>query len=172
MFLNNCNNLHYDALRRSRITIFYLEGERPSGDTWRWDGAKWRQIFSDNAPSPRTDPAVAVLGKRLVVFGGSSTSALAAPTRPLPSDETWTWDVADWTRMQPSTVPPARAGAGMAVLGTKVVMFGGWTRAAPSAAGMELNDTWEWDGSDWREVHPASAPPPRAQSLCPWLRLR
>jgi N-acetylneuraminic acid mutarotase len=54
------------------------------------------------------------------------------------------------------TSPPARYDHEMATLGNKVLLFGGmditWNR---------LNDTWEWDGSNWSKRSPSTSPPER-----------
>jgi len=40
----------------------------------------------------------------------------------------------------------------------RVVLFGGFAGAGPSPY---LNDTWEWDGSNWTQLFPATSPSPR-----------
>ena len=45
----------------------------------------------------------------------------------------------------------------MAMLGGKVVLFGG----SPSGQGDVVGDTWVWDGTQWTEEHPAHSPPAR-----------
>ena len=57
--------------------------------------------------------------------------------------------------------PGPRSGHAMAYDSARqvVVLFGGHTNGSwPSGA---LNDTWEWDGSNWTQRSPANAPGPR-----------
>jgi hypothetical protein len=53
-----------------------------------------------------------------------------------------------WARRDPATTPPARGDHAMVYDSDRgvIVMFGGWNGHAT------LNDTWEWNGQDWRSV--------------------
>ncbi|MGO8999979.1 MAG: kelch repeat-containing protein, partial [Polyangiaceae bacterium] len=63
------------------------------------------------------------------------------------------------TQLFPATSPPPRQYAAAATLNGNVVLFGGSNgNAGPSAF---LNDTWEWDGTNWTQFSPATSPPPR-----------
>jgi hypothetical protein len=59
-------------------------------------------------------------------------------------------------------LPPARAGAAMAydAANNTMVMFGG-----RGTGGTVLGDTWTWDGSNWTQRHPATAPSGRSGAL-------
>lgn len=64
--------------------------------------------------------------------------------------------------MRPGTIPAARSGHMMAY-DTKrgvVVMFGGEERTGTYM----LNDTWEWDGQDWKQIFPDNFPQGRRGS--------
>ena len=68
-------------------------------------------------------------------------------------NETVVWEQAD------QDLPTAREAHALAFDSArgKVVLFGG--------RGTDLkdrNDTWEWDGNAWKELHPTSSPPPRS----------
>ena len=52
------------------------------GDTWQWSGSSWKEL-SVNGPSARDAAASAVIGGKLVLFGGWETGALS---------DTWQWD--------------------------------------------------------------------------------
>ena len=53
--------------------------------------------------------------------------------------------------------PPARSGASLLNIGHgDLILFGGL-----SETGQSLNDTWQWDGSNWTQLHPAASPPAR-----------
>lgn len=52
--------------------------------------------------------------------------------------------------------PPARTSAAMAfdAFNGTVVLFGGESRSS------SLNDTWTWNGTEWKQAHPSTSPPP------------
>jgi N-acetylneuraminic acid mutarotase len=72
--------------------------------------------------------------------------------------DTWTWNGAGWKELNVSG-PSPRAGAGMAPLGGKLVLFGGM-----DGSENVLSDTWTWDGSTWTALA-AIGPPARQQAL-------
>lgn len=60
---------------------------------------------------------------------------------------------AQWTLSTPPATPGARAGHGMAADAVgNVLLFGGAATFQP------LNQTWQWDGSTWTQLAPASSP--------------
>lgn len=76
--------------------------------------------------------------------------------------ETWEYDGATWVKKNISTSPPRSYGIS---LGTKliydsarkrIVLFGGST-----ADHKDLNETWEYDGTNWTHKVTASSPPSR-----------
>jgi hypothetical protein len=86
-----------------------------------------------------------------VLFGG-----FASRGQPI-HDDTWTWDGAEWARLDVRG-PSARGAMGMAYdeERQRTVLFGG------STATSQHGDTWEWDGSRWTEATPTNSPSPRA----------
>ncbi|MFB3788565.1 MAG: M56 family metallopeptidase [bacterium] len=66
-----------------------------------------------------------------------------------------------WVKMETKVSPSQRQGHGLAYDAShqRVVMFGG-LRSTPRAM---LNETWEWDGYQWKELNisPANRPEPR-----------
>ncbi len=97
--------------------------------------------------TPATDEtALAVLGTKVVMFGGVTSSILNA--------NTYEFDGTAWTQKAPAHSPPARRSHAMSTLGSKVVLFGGYTSTSP----YNLNDTWEWNGTDWTQRTPATSP--------------
>jgi cysteine-rich repeat protein len=82
-----------------------------------------------------------------VAFGGLGANATYG--------DTWIWDRATWTKLNPPASPPARYLQGMAYdpVRKRVVMFGG-----NGIGNSMINDTWEWDGVTWTEMHPTTVP--------------
>jgi len=123
-------------------------------DTWEYDGSAWTQI-----PTASTPPAGA-LGQMVfdaargvsVLFGGGDNASFLAPI-------TWEWNGTTWTPRFTTHRPPVRIWFGMTYDSTRhvVVLFGG---DGVDAGGNHtlLNDTWEYDGNDWRQVLTAHSP--------------
>src|SRR5262249_37925808 len=44
------------------------------GDTWQWDGTTWTALAPPASPPARTNHAMATLGNKVVLFGGTPTS--------------------------------------------------------------------------------------------------
>ena len=63
-----------------------------------------------------------------------------------------------WTLQSPATVPQQRRAGAMAhdLLNGRMVMYGGLL--SPTAI---TNETWAWDGTNWTQLTPPTAPPPR-----------
>jgi len=125
-------------------------------DTWEWNGQSWTQRVPAQSPSPRRQFAMAYDAARnvTVVFGGiPSVSGLLG--------DTWTWDGSNWSQQSPATSPSPRFDSAMAydaAIG-KVVLFGGFDEVNGN---FQLeNDTWEWDGQSWTQIHPAASPAAR-----------
>lgn len=119
---------------------------------------QWSNLTSSSGapPSPRADYGMAydpLLGG--VVLYGGVTSAES------PLGDTWEFTAAGWHNLTPSLspAPPARWGAGMVYDPAlhALLLFGGHFA---TGALNTLNDTWEFTGAGWTELHPAVSPPP------------
>lgn len=64
-----------------------------------------------------------------------------------------------WNEYFPATVPSARMGHAMCWDGTRVIMFGGGTSGVFGSG--DNAETWEFDGTDWNQLSPASSPSAR-----------
>ncbi len=144
-----------DSLR-GRVVLFgegrWIQNRDP---VWEWDGTRWWPIEpSGPSPGPRYGVGMGFdpVGRRMIVFGGNDGRFNVL-------DETWSWDGRSWTLLSPATRPPARWEHAMVTDDRRgrIVLFGG----ANSQLGGSLDDTWEWDGSNWVQMHPALKPPPR-----------
>jgi N-acetylneuraminic acid mutarotase len=164
------------AVRGDKIVLFGGVDDA-AATTCEWDGTRWSVRPTPTSPPGRTGHAMAALGGRVFLFGGSAD--LPAPIRPpdkagssgadtsaaasLSEGVTWEWDGATWTELSPPVNPPARRDHAMVTVGNKIVLFGGKGVDGP------LNDTWEWDGSTWTSLASPSSPPARAgTALATW----
>lgn len=122
--------------------------------------ASWTQI--QTTPSP---PALAWAGMthnwqraRSVLFGGTTGGG----TRGIIA-ETWVrLGNNSWSKQSPKTSPPGVWAHAMAYDSRRVrtVLFGGMTMANTL-----INSTWEWDGTDWKQITTANAPSPRYATM-------
>jgi hypothetical protein len=78
------------------------------GDTWSWDGARWRESYVTGPSKRRGAPMIYDEDKKvLVLFGGQSTTAYFS--------DTWQLDGATWTEKKPAgSVPAPRGDAAIA----------------------------------------------------------
>lgn len=102
-----------------RFSTRYLSIASAQNDTWEWDGSTWSQKSLSTSPPARSFHAMAALGDKVLLFGGSGASVLDN------LDDTWEWDGTDWLQKLPSLSPSMRREHAMARLSTNVVLFGG-----------------------------------------------
>ena len=137
-------------LANSRVVLFggmsVNQNPAPLADTWEWTGTAWIQRIAPG-PGARSNHALAydLARGNVVLFGGQGVSG--------PFGDTWTYVNGAWT--QRAGGPPARLGAAMAhdVARARTVLFGGGP-----FFGAYFDDTWEWDGSAWTQLSPATRP--------------
>ena len=152
--------LAYDAAR-GKVVLFGGSDRNNNllADTWAWDGSTWTP--ASGSPPGRFDLAMAYDAARgkVVMFGGVTVNTAGSGYVYLA--DTWEWDGSSWTNVTPALFsPPGRASHVMAYDAArgKVVLFGGTNHGG--WLGPSFADTWEWDGSSWTNVTPASGSPP------------
>lgn len=140
----------FDVAHQSLVVI---APDQQSGNwlTSSWQKGEWR--FTDVGPRT-TGGAIAVDLERnnMVVFGGRVGSSI--------DNETWE-KFGEWESRE-GDAPAARTSHSMTydIARRRTVVFGG--RGEDEHA---LNDTWEWDGSTWKEA-PVAGPQARdAQAM-------
>ncbi|MGC2034665.1 MAG: hypothetical protein WA761_04365 [Thermoplasmata archaeon] len=130
-------------------------------DTWTYRAGVWTNItdLSPARPHVRYGMAMAYdpADGYVVLFGGNFGNQ---PNTTI--GDTWKFAAGTWTNITPEPVtkkdsPAARAFDGMAYdsMDGYLVLYGGWTPIGNRV----LNDTWEFFGGVWKEVHPALSPP-------------
>ncbi|HEX4703213.1 MAG TPA: Ig-like domain-containing protein, partial [Pseudonocardiaceae bacterium] len=127
-------------------------------DTWTFDGTTWTQAHPAHAP-----PALNEASDRMAYDDATGTIVLVtSDSLGSQNPDTWTWDGTDWTEHPAATAtqPTARWQPAMSYdpdTGS-VILFGG----SAGYLGTDLADTWQWDGANWTQLTPATAPPARA----------
>jgi hypothetical protein len=118
----------------------------------------WQPITPEHTPGMRANSNIAYDSKRqvFVMFGGLSDFLGGSFNF---ANDTWEWDGKDWKEIKTSTTPSPRANSSMAYDAKRglVVMFGGNSKDEIST----LNDTWTFDGLDWKLMKSGYAPQPR-----------
>ena len=118
----------------------------------------WVQLSPPASPPAEFDAAAAydAATGHFVLFGGE------IPGQALAND-TWVWNGSVWSQVFPATSPPPSFGGRMAYdAATKqLILFGG--QLFENDTSLLSNETWEWTGSVWVQLHPATSPPPLAE---------
>ena len=121
--------------------------------------ATWIQRFPAHSPPGRWHRLLAYDSYRkvAVLFGGAVSCVDRTGT-----NDTWEFDGTDWQRVNTPHSPPPRYYGGMAYDSHRrvTVLFGGWGRDSGPTPGPAYNDTWEYDGADWRKTMPVASPNP------------
>lgn len=141
---------------------------RVMGDTQKWVGTRWAEQQPSTSPAARGGAAMTWDAARAqaLLFGGSDNVTSF--------DDTWSYDGTTWTQRTVNPHPSARINARMAYdpERQRVVLFSGQAITASGAA-INLEDTWEWDGTQWEDVTSKSAQPPgRGHHALQWDPLK
>jgi hypothetical protein len=152
------HRLAYDPTR-GRVVLFGgcsdLGCATLLGDTWEWDGVQWTQKVVTPSPaalayhgmefSRRTGPA-----GQVVLFGGTRSGS--------PTNETWSWNGAAWTKLAPAASPPPLYLTALARANDQgdLVLAGGLV------AGSYTDEVWLWDGTTWIDTRQIESPAKRA----------
>jgi len=128
------------------------------GDFWSFDGSDWHQII-ENGAGPiyrRARPMMVYDSQRekTVLFGGYYGMNI--------KNDTWEYDGVQWIKINtPTQIHPPRTGYGLTfdTFQKKTILFCGVYLLDNFP--VYLNDTWEYDGTDWHEIIIDNPPEPR-----------
>jgi hypothetical protein len=152
------NALAYDVARDNLLLFGGVGAGGDLGDLWERNGFVWRQAMKAVIPSARRNVRAVYdsARDRIVLFGGVSGST--------PLGDTWEWDGKYWSPSSPAASPSARLTHALAYDAHRhvVVLFGGTTSISGA---VNLNDTWEWDGTAWTQRATAVQPSPRVSVM-------
>jgi hypothetical protein len=148
-------------------------------------GLQW-VLRATHGPTARTGSAMAYDSKRrvTVLFGGLGLDT-NSPNQLLPLNDLWEWDGSVWVQRMATSLtngwgrdgqgywrptfqggrPVVRQYHTMAYDSRRgcVVLFSGQCPDPDGGLHDEINDTWEWDGTQWY-FRTTNAPPPRFQA--------
>ena len=136
--------------------------------TWTWDGTIWAEVKPSNKNRAHARALTAMwydpVLRRTVLYGGIGRKDREGRLERY--NDMWSFDGSRWTEIKPSALPPSRYGAQVAVdsLTNRTILLGG-LRLDVDDKGINrqvyANDTWEWDGATWRQLHPLTDAPRR-----------
>lgn len=124
-------------------------------DTWTFQGGVWTERYPTAHP-PATSGLVLAYDptlKGVVAFGGQAAYGSAF------YNDTWLYKGGNWTNLTPpGPSPPSRSQYSMAydAAAGELMLFGG-----ESPRSTDLSDTWTFNGTAWKQIHPTVSPPGR-----------
>lgn len=143
--------LAYDENRQRMVMFGGWAGAGDLQDTWEWDGATWTQrTLPTDPPSRRGHKMVRDVARKSVFMFGGTREAMP---------ENWSWDGLRWRTVASTEHPPSFQNASMTYDTDRgvVVLFGGHHYPAMGSA-VSLDETWEWNGTDWAKRAPTVTP--------------
>ena len=151
--------------------LVMVGGYRPGNpemlhDTWVWDGNAWHEVSAGQSVANLNEPGAigpSASGPDLI-YDARTRQLLLVETTPNGSgnySDTWTWDGSRWTRLTYASDPPqfADAAAYDPSTGEVVLLVAARPIAHYYAPGAPATETWLWNGSKWRQAHPAHRAP-------------
>ena len=124
------------------------------GETWEWDGSAWAKQSSTLNPTADSGHSLCYdSARQMVVLAGSNAQGNA----------TWEYDAnGQWNKRTPATSPGQHRGIGLAYDSARgvTVLFGG-----SDNSNNDLDDTWEWNGTNWSHTGTTGPSPRRALSM-------
>jgi hypothetical protein len=146
----------YDVAQHTLVLFGgILSSGQMTNETWAWNGKEWSQLHPASSP-----PAL----QGIMTYDAASAQIILllyqVQSGGVVANEMWAWDGATWQQLHPPAMPEV-IGASLAYDATRrqVVLFGG---GVPNGHLVTYsNATWTWDGTTWRQQHPAAAPQPR-----------
>jgi hypothetical protein len=153
--------LGYDSARRVAVLFSGDIDDLPpppiAADTWEWNGTTWTQRSPPTSPPPVQFGAMAFDSRRDVAVLYLGYTGLDSGT-----NDTWEWDGTTWAQRAAATYPPPRTEFALAYDSdhASTILFGGIAIASGDGPVVMLGDGWNWNGTSWAKMQPASRPPP------------
>ncbi len=120
------------------------------GDTWKFVGGQWAQLFPKDSPEPRSEASMTydVKDGYVLLFGGADLCCWDW------LGDTWSFAGGQWTELTPMNAPSPRYTASMAYdqRDGYVVLYGG------SEYSLVRTDTWKFVGGSWTDITPKHSP--------------
>ncbi|MBI2942567.1 MAG: hypothetical protein HYY25_00045 [Candidatus Wallbacteria bacterium] len=154
----------YDSARKQLVLlggqVLDVQPAASFDDMWVYDGTggSWQQKSVTRPPARRASSmSFDIRRERIVLFGGELGNTKLG--------DTWEWDGTVWREVTQSVGSPGfRSFHAMTYDPVRqvVVLFGGSEISGPGPNG-ESNETWEYDGTAWREKVTTQSPSGRVK---------
>jgi hypothetical protein len=134
--------LSYD-LKRIALVIPVWNNEKLV--VWEWVGNRWNQITCANeCPQSRNRFGLAYSSSEMMtyLFGGRD-----ALNKNKFFADLWSWNGAQWKRIEPGNSPSARAGLAMEDSSSGIILYGGVT--LNDGTTLMTNEFWRWRDGAW-----------------------
>jgi hypothetical protein len=144
----------YDAARRVVVLVTQTaDTTNKYVQTWSWDGRLWTLQPVGVSPTSRNSELLAYDPERrvTVLYGGNGEHGQWLT-------DTWEWSGSKWVRRTTADAPPeTQAGFGSMAYDpvTHLVLLFQWGHTSQS---QWVNQTWTWDGKDWKLWQTAHTP--------------
>lgn len=148
----------YDPPLEELVLYVGASGSKGAGQTWLWGQESWKQSASTSSPPPRYSTS----------FTCGSTGSCLLFSGFAEAGDTWIWTAGKWLRPRLKVQPVRRFDAAIAfdIASNQALLFGGF--ATSGSVNGPRNDTWTWDGSNWRELRLALRPSARIGPALAW----
>jgi hypothetical protein len=160
-----------DALSDDPLTrevLYMVPHQGDTATTYAWDRASQGWVRKNATTNPRPSKsafAFDVATGKALLFGGLIDTVQDKGDGILKityktDNSTWLWDGTNWSIANSAINPPPRYRASIAydAAHSKIVLFGG---CRDYGCVDRLNDTWTWDGSNWKQESPSVSPSAR-----------
>jgi hypothetical protein len=144
----------------------------PLSAAWAWTGTEWVSLattvpdappaLASLHPSPRQFASTTYdpLAHQLVLFGGTEDRQVSDTAPPLTYDaDTWIFKDERWSRSPTTTHPPSTGVMSFDPVTGTVIIVADANGSGFLGPGLARPVTWKWDGTSWRQAHPASELP-------------
>lgn len=147
----------YDEQSKKVILFGGYDGTAYLNDTWSFDGTSWTSLHPVTSPPARTAANMTYdrQSSVVVLFGGFDGANYLG--------DTWLWDgkAGNWTEAHPVDSPKPVTGPSLFSdpRNGRATVFGGYDGR------LYQSTTYQWTGSDWRQLHPDTVPYARSAAL-------
>lgn len=160
----------YDAARKKLVLFGGWDGaDVITDETWTYDGTTWTKESPAHVPPARGEQAMAYDAKNgeVVMFGGNVSPGVDL-------NDTWVWNGTDWTDKKPVDAPSNRSWVRMAWddENQNLVLYGGSIPKGNTEPSIHYDDTWTWNGTNWKLESPAANPGTRSAHAMVWDPIR
>ena len=171
-------SLAYDHGSKSVILFGGLVDRHGMNDTWSFDGTHWSELTPRTRPSPRHSSPMtwSPLGSHLVLLNGVASQPVGGgSSRPGTSmdnlHDTWVFDGQNWVSQRSKYPDYSQQALATDLASGLVVAFGGLRAHPRTLIGLLfpknpgqsslLDETWVYDGNDWKQISMDARPPGR-----------